>query len=86
VNELVIRFTGIEAQGTVGGIQATGNSQGTGADNGAIFQASAFNLQVKELNLTLTNGAGQTLPVRAPDPAANLNAPITQSTAKAAGA
>jgi hypothetical protein len=47
---------------------------------------TALNLQVEELNLTLTNGAVQTVHVRAPEPAVNLNAPTNQPAAKAASA
>lgn len=76
IQELVIRFSSVEAQGTIGG---AGN--GTNGSNAiGNFQISAFNLQIQEVNLTLANNSGQTTKVQAPVAAA------TPSTAKAATA
>jgi hypothetical protein len=62
LRELVIKFSG--AQETL-----TGGANGNGGNS--TLQLSASNLQVEEVNLTLTNNAGQTLQVQAPQPAAN---------------
>jgi hypothetical protein len=62
LRELMIKFSG--GQETL-----TGGANGNGGNS--TLQLSAFNLQVEEVNLTLTNNAGQTLQVQAPQPAAN---------------
>lgn len=94
IQELVIKFSGVNLQETA---QANGNanastpnaSGNTGAS--ASFLYSAFNLQVKEVNLTLVNGQGRIARIQAPLPngtangAANTVATVPQ-TAKAANA
>jgi hypothetical protein len=73
VQELVIRFSGVQATSTTG-------AAGT-------VQASAFNLQIEEVNLTLTNGNGRALQVTAPASTTPVTE-VTSATplAKAAGA
>jgi hypothetical protein len=81
LRELVIKFSG--AQETL-----TGGANGNGGNS--TLRLSAFNLQVEEDNLTLTNNAGQTLQVQEPQPAANApdatSAGGTQTTLKAIAA
>jgi hypothetical protein len=67
IQELVIRFSGVEAQRTIGGAgygiygrNAVGN-----------FQVSAFNLKIQAVNLTLGNNTGQTVQVQVPRSTAN---------------
>ncbi|MGB9466340.1 MAG: hypothetical protein WBR10_14620, partial [Candidatus Acidiferrum sp.] len=74
VQELLIKFSGINAQGTT---QQSGNTNG-GAQSavgnaGGNFQVSAFNLQIEEVNLTLVNGSGQTAQIQAPLQTSNAN-------------
>jgi hypothetical protein len=64
VQELVINFSGL--QGTVNSGTANGNSSGQQGANGTTAQFSAFNLQVQEVQLTLSNNNGQTVQVHAP--------------------
>lgn len=65
IQELAIRFTGIEAQGTAPA-NATAAGQTTPANGNGNIQAAAFNLQIEEVNLTLVNGNGQTAQIQAP--------------------
>jgi hypothetical protein len=84
ISELSIRFTGInETQ------QTGGNGSGPAAGGSTTTNISAFQLQVEEVNLSLTNNAGQTVQVQAPQPAATASvvsgAPVAAK-AQAAGA
>jgi hypothetical protein len=78
LRELVIKFSGV--QETLTG----------GAHGDTTLQLSAFNLQVEEVNLTLTSSAGQTVQVQAPQratDAANPNSAVgTQISSKATAA
>lgn len=88
VQELVIRFSGAEVQGTLGGA-TNGTANNQNANGGTTFQASAFNLQVQEIALTLNNANGQTIQVRAPRDERAANATggtATTALARAAGA
>ncbi len=80
VQELVIKFSGVEAQGSTQS-GANGNTNGgtqvtNGTANGNL-QVSAFNLEVEEVNLTLINGNGQTAQIQAPAQNAPTNNPNT---------
>jgi hypothetical protein len=81
LRELVIKFTGVQET-------LTGGTNGNGGNT--TLQLSAFNLQVEEVNLTLTNNGGQTVQVQAPPQAANASngnlAGGTQTTLKASAA
>jgi hypothetical protein len=80
VQELAIKFSG--AQGT-----ANGNGNGQQAAGGNNVQFSAFNLQVEDIRLTLTNNTGQTVQVQAPQPIAGPPPGVPQaSQTKAAAA
>jgi hypothetical protein len=84
VKELEIKFTGVQETLNAGQATAQGGGQANG-DNSNV-QISAFNLQIEEVNLTLTNNNGQALQVHAPNSAANANATPTAPQAKAAAA
>jgi hypothetical protein len=80
---LVIRFAGVQAQDTSGATTNTGATSANpaiGQGNGNAFQQNAFNLQLKEVNLTLTNKNGQTLQVQAPQPPAFPQVETTTAT------
>lgn len=62
LRELIIKFTGVRES------QAPSGSEGNGGAIG--FQFSALRLQIQEVNLTLVNQAGISVPVTAPQPAA----------------
>jgi hypothetical protein len=86
VQELLIRFSGATAQGTVSGTNnATGGPGGVRAPGGNLgpFPASAFNLQVEEVQLSLTDNNGHTVRVRAPAQAVNANPPASGNQAPA---
>lgn len=79
IQELAIRFTGIEAQGTAPA-NATAAGQTTPANGNGNIQAAAFNLQIEEVNLTLVNGNGQTAQIQAPAaPASQTAGPRAQA-------
>lgn len=81
IQELAIKFAGVQVQGgTANGAEAA--APGTAAAGNGTLQTTAFNLQIEELNLTLTNGTGQTAQVQLPQ--ANANTPTAK--ARAAGA
>jgi hypothetical protein len=72
IQELVIKFSGVQESFT---------QTGSGAQGGnTSVQLSAFNLQVEEINLTLANQAGQSLQVTAPQ-AATLQSPAPAAAA-----
>ena len=73
LQELVIKFSGIQESFTQTGSGAQGGNSN--------FQLSAFNLQVEEVNLTLANEAGQSLQVTAPPPAFAVNPQSSAPTA-----
>ena len=73
LQELVIKFSGIQESFTQTGSGAQGGNSN--------FQLSAFNLQVEEVNLTLANEAGQSLQVTAPQPAFAVNPQSSAPTA-----
>jgi hypothetical protein len=64
IQELVIKFNGVEGTVNSGTTNAAGASQQS--TGGTTTQFSAFNLQVEEIRLTLTNNSGQTVQVQAP--------------------
>lgn len=64
IQGLAIHFSG--AQGSSNRGTSNGNSSGQQAAGGGTPQFSAFNLQVEEVQLTLTNSNGQTVQVHAP--------------------
>ncbi len=67
IQELVIKFTGVNAQGTTqNNGSANSGAQGTTGNANGNGQVSAFNLQIEEVNLTLVNGSGQTTQLQAP--------------------
>ncbi|MGD0908514.1 MAG: hypothetical protein ABSA96_13095 [Candidatus Acidiferrales bacterium] len=68
VQELAVTFARL--QGTPATRTANGNGNGQGAA-GSTNQLSPFNLQVQDVQLTLSNNNGQTLQVRAGQPAAS---------------
>jgi len=102
VEELAIQFSGFEVQGTSGNGTSSGSATGSGTGTGSSTtqgnpgstgseQISAFNLQVEEVDFTLTNSAGQSTQTQTPQPASivtrrnppvvpeNLHAPNRQS-------
>jgi hypothetical protein len=82
ISELSIRFTGVnETQ------QSGSNGSGQNSSGNAPGYFSAFRLEVEEINLSLTNNAGQTLQVQTPQQAAKVSTtPASQAATKAAGA
>ena len=82
IQELVIKFAGVQVQSGTTANGTTGAAQGTPAAGNGTFQATAFNLQIEELNLTLTNGNGRTAQVQVPQ--AKANAAATKARAAAA--
>jgi hypothetical protein len=64
IAELTINFSGL--QGTANSGTANGNTGSQQGASGVSAQFSAFNLQVEEVQLTLTNNNGQTVRVHAP--------------------
>jgi hypothetical protein len=86
VQELRIRFSGVPAQGTLGGTNnatgGTGNVRAPGPNIGP-FPVSAFTLQVEEVQLSLTDNNGHTVRVRAPAEAVNANPPASGNQALA---
>jgi hypothetical protein len=66
IQELAIKFAGVPVQGGTAANGTGAAAQGTPAAGNGTFQATAFHLQVEELNLTLTNGNGQTAQLYVP--------------------
>ena len=67
VQELVIKFSGLEANGTTADSgNANGASPAAATSPATNVQASAFNLQIEEVNLTLANGNGGTSQIQLP--------------------
>lgn len=64
LRELVIAFAGINAQTAVE-LNANPTSQNAAPNPNGNLQAAAFTLQIEEVQLTLTNGSGQTKQVHA---------------------
>ncbi|HTQ62725.1 MAG TPA: hypothetical protein VMI32_21035 [Candidatus Solibacter sp.] len=90
VQELIIKFSGVNAQGTA---QSSGNPNGgtRSVATNTGFQASAFRLQIEDVNLTLTNTAGQTAQIKTSGPAPNTassssNHRVTNGKSVSAGA
>jgi hypothetical protein len=75
IEEFSIRFSGVEAQGTVNGSSGgQGTQNGSGGSN---FQMSAFNLQIEEVKVSLTGENGPVAQVQTPQQSANANQPGT---------
>ncbi len=77
IEELSIRFTGVEVQGS------TGSTNGSSNGAGGTFDLSAFNLSIQEVSVTLANGNGQSAQITAPQPPAS-NTSTAQNSATAA--
>jgi hypothetical protein len=78
IQELAINFSGLK--GTASGGSANGNGNGQQGAGGNSVQFSAFNLQVEEVRLTLTNNNGQTVQVQAPQQNAGATIGVQQAT------
>jgi hypothetical protein len=78
IEELSIKFSGVDVQGTTGGTNGSSNSAG------GTFDFSAFNLSIQEVNVTLADGNGQTSQISTSQPPANNTASTTQTSAPAA--
>ncbi|HKV63594.1 MAG TPA: hypothetical protein VJO16_16935 [Candidatus Acidoferrum sp.] len=77
IQELVIKFSGVQESFAQTGSGAQGGNSNT--------QLSAFSLQVEEINLTLSNPAGQSFQVTSPQAAAAPTSP-SPATAQAKSA
>jgi len=87
MEELAIRFTGIEAQGSpnsssTNGASGTSANQGTQGtpvvqSNSGTTQISVFSLRIEEVKITLSNDAGQSVQgqAQAPPQTSNTSAP-----------
>ena len=81
IEELVIRFSAVDVQGTTGTPNTTSGSSST---SGTPFNLSEFNLNIKEVNLTLSDGNGQTAQITAPQPSATGGSATSQPAATSA--
>jgi hypothetical protein len=75
IEELSIRFSGVEVQGT------TGNTNGDGSATGGTFDVSKFNLSIREVQVTLADGNGQNSQIASPQPVAPGNSSTVQTSA-----
>jgi hypothetical protein len=80
IEELVIRFSAVDVQGTTG----TPTTSGSSSTSGTPFNLSEFNLNIKEVNLTLSDGNGQTAQITAPQPSATGGSATSQPAATSA--
>jgi hypothetical protein len=80
IQELAIRFSGIDVQGN------TGSTNGSSGSSGGTFNVSAFNLSIEEINVTLANRNGQTAQITTAAPQANNDSSAGQTSAPFAAA
>ena len=80
IEELSIRFSGVEVQGN------TGNTNGSSNGAGGTFDFSAFNLSIQEVKVTLADGNGQSAQITTTQPSANNTSTAQTSTPAAATA
>ncbi|MGD0908651.1 MAG: hypothetical protein ABSA96_13795 [Candidatus Acidiferrales bacterium] len=78
IQELAIQFSGIDVQSN------TGSTNGSSGSSGGTFDLSAFNLSIKEINVTLADGNGQTAQITTATPQANSGSSTGQTSVPSA--
>jgi hypothetical protein len=74
VQELAIKFSGVNEQAAISTAKNSDvGAHGAAGNNSAIAQISAFNLQIKEVSLTLVNTLGQTAKIQTVSQPRNTN-------------
>jgi hypothetical protein len=78
IEEITIRFSGMETPGTTGNAAngSAGSQDASNTSNGGNFQASAFSLKIEEVNITLAGGNGQVAQVQTPQQPTNANSSV----------